>query len=146
MMSGENNNRTTTKTNVVPPSCNAKRWFLQCKSMVFARQKPYFCSTKRWFFAKHCHTNSYAILFFSYFVPTVGIAISLCIFTVTHVFPRSLRRRRVRFIVLVSTKFPEMVLRFPPLVLQFIVPHPRNSTKWRCNSHHFDTLKPFGLD
>ncbi len=75
MMSGENNNRTTTKTNVVPPSCNAKRGFLQCKSMVFARQKPYFCSTKRWFFAKHCHTNSYAILFFSYFVPTVGIAI-----------------------------------------------------------------------
>ena len=113
MMSGENNNRTTTKTNVVPPSCNAKRGFLQCKSMVFARQKPYFCSTKRWFFAKHCYTNSYAILFFSYFVPTVGIAISLCIFTVTHVFPRSLRRRRVRFIVLVSTKFPEMVLRFP---------------------------------
>ena len=112
MMSGENNNRTTTKTNVVPPSCNAKRGFLQCKSMVFARQKPYFCSTKRWFFAKHCHTNSYAILFFSYFVPTVGIVISLCIFTVTHVFPRSLRRRRVRFIVLVSTKFPEMVLRF----------------------------------
>ena len=31
MMSGENNNRTTTKTNVVPPSCNAKRGFLQCK-------------------------------------------------------------------------------------------------------------------
>ena len=53
MMSGENNNRTTTKTNVVPPSCNAKRWF----------------------FAKHCHTNSYAILFFSYFVSTVGIVI-----------------------------------------------------------------------
>ena len=51
-----------------------------------------------------------------------------------------------RFIVPVSPKFPEMVLRFPPLVLQFIVPHPRNSTKWRCNSHHFDTLKPFGLD
>ena len=94
MMSGENNNRTTTKTNVVPPSCNAKRGFLQCKSMVFARQKPYFCSTKRWFFAKHCHTNSYAILFFSYFVSIVGIAISLCIFTVTHVFPRSPRRRR----------------------------------------------------
>ena len=113
MMSGENNNRTTTKSNVVPPSCNAKRGFLQCKSMVFARQKPYFCSTKRWFFAKHCHTNSYAILFFSYFVPIVCIAISLCIFTVTHVFPRSLRRRRGRFIVPVSTKFPEMVLRFP---------------------------------
>ena len=112
-MSGENNNRTTTKTNVVPPSCDAKRGFLQCKSMVFARQKPYFCSTKRWFFAKHCHTNSYAILFFSYFVSTVGIAISLCIFTVTHVFPRSPRRRRVRFIVPVSTNFPEMVLRFP---------------------------------
>ena len=66
---------TTTKTNVVPPSCNAKRGFLQCKSMVFARQKPYFCSTKRWFFAKHCYTNSYAILFFSYFVSIVGIAI-----------------------------------------------------------------------
>ena len=64
-----------TKTNVVPPSCNAKRWFLQCKSMVFARQKPYFCSTKRWFFAKHCYTNSYAILFFSCFVPIVCIAI-----------------------------------------------------------------------
>ena len=94
MMSGENNNRTTTKTNVVPPSCNAKRGFLQCKSMVFARQKPYFCSTKRWFFAKHCYTNSYAALFFSYFVSTVGIVISLCIFTVTHVFPRSPRRRR----------------------------------------------------
>ena len=75
MMSGENNNRTTTKSDVVPPSCNAKRWFLQCKSMVFARQKPYFCSTKRWFFAKHCYTNSYAILFFSYFVSTVGIVI-----------------------------------------------------------------------
>ena len=34
MMSGENNNRTTTKTNVVPPSCNAKRWFLQCKIII----------------------------------------------------------------------------------------------------------------
>ena len=112
MMSGENNNRTTTKSNVVPPSCNAKRGFLQCKNLLFARQKPYFCSTKRWFFAKHCYTNSYAILFFSYFVSTVGIAISLCIFTVTHVFPRSPRRRRDRFIVPVSTKFPEMVLRF----------------------------------
>ena len=75
MMSGENNNKTITKSNVVPPSCNAKRWFLQCKSMVFARQKPYFCSTKRWFFAKHCHTNSYTTLFFSYFVPIVCIAI-----------------------------------------------------------------------
>ena len=38
-MSGENNNRTITKTNVVPPSCNAKRGFLQCKSMVFASPK-----------------------------------------------------------------------------------------------------------
>ena len=76
MMSGENNNRTTTKSNVVPPSCNAKRGFLQCKSMVFARQKPYFCNTKRWFFAKHCYTNSYTIFLFSYFVSTVGIAIS----------------------------------------------------------------------
>ena len=25
-------------------------------------------------------------------------------------------------------------------------PIPRNSPKWCCNSHHFDTLKPFGLD
>ena len=37
MMSGENNNRTTTKTNVVPPSCNAKRGFLQHKKVVFRK-------------------------------------------------------------------------------------------------------------
>ena len=39
MMSGENNNRTTTKTNVVPPSCNAKRGFLHAKNHTFAAQK-----------------------------------------------------------------------------------------------------------
>ena len=46
MMSGENNNRTTTKTNVVPLSYDAKRGFLQCKSMVFALQKYGFCTPK----------------------------------------------------------------------------------------------------
>ena len=55
MMSGENNNRTTTKTNVVPPSCNAKRWFLQCKSMVFGVQKGGFCIAKVWFLFFECY-------------------------------------------------------------------------------------------
>ena len=41
---------------------------------------------------------------------------------------------------------PKLCCVFPLLVSQFIVPHPRNSTKWRCNSHHFDILKPIGLD
>ncbi len=41
---------------------------------------------------------------------------------------------------------PKLCCVFPLLVSQFIVLHPRNSTKWRYNSHHFDTLKPFGLD
>ena len=31
-------------------------------------------------------------------------------------------------------------------VLQYIVPCPRNSTKWHCNSHHIGTSKPFGSD
>ena len=39
-----------------------------------------------------------------------------------------------------------MVLRIPPLILQYIIPHPRNSTKWCCNSYHFAISKPFGSD
>ncbi len=46
MMSGENNNRTTTKTNVVPllamqkgGFCNVKVWFLHAKNHTFAAQK-----------------------------------------------------------------------------------------------------------
>ena len=35
---------------------------------------------------------------------------------------------------------------FPSLILQFIVSHPRNSTKWCCNSHHFAISKPFDSD
>ncbi len=31
-------------------------------------------------------------------------------------------------------------------VLQYTIPCPRISTKWRCNSYHFDTSKPFGSD
>jgi hypothetical protein len=49
-------------------------------------------------------------------------------------------------VIQIVTQYCFSHILFPPLVLQFIVPHPRNSTKWRCNSHHFDTLKPFGLD
>ena len=65
MMSGENNNRTTTKTNVVPPSCDAKRGFLQCKSMVFARQKPYFCNTEKWTFVRRCLLDGYELRYAS---------------------------------------------------------------------------------
>ena len=35
---------------------------------------------------------------------------------------------------------------FLSLILQFIIPHQRNTLKWRCVSYHFDILKPFGLD
>ena len=35
---------------------------------------------------------------------------------------------------------------FPSLILQYIIPHPRNCIKWCCNSHHFDISKPFGSD
>ena len=31
-------------------------------------------------------------------------------------------------------------------VLQYIVPCPRNTPKWRCDSYHFDTSTPFGSD
>ena len=31
-------------------------------------------------------------------------------------------------------------------VLQYIVPCPRNTPKWRCNSYHFAISKPFGSD
>ncbi len=31
-------------------------------------------------------------------------------------------------------------------VLQYIVPCPRNTPKWRCVSYHFDISKPFGSD
>ena len=35
---------------------------------------------------------------------------------------------------------------FPSLILQYIVPYPRNCIKWCCNSYHFAISKPFGSD
>ena len=46
-------------------SCNVKVWFLRCKSMVFARQKPYFCNTEKWTFVRRCLLDGYELRYAS---------------------------------------------------------------------------------
>ena len=94
-----------------PPFCVAKVWFLACKKWVFTLQKYGFCFLRECFL--FCNTSYHApntpkmALRFS----TVGIAMPLFLFIVSHISPRPPRRRRGRFIVPVPTNTPQMALR-----------------------------------